>query len=214
MLHIQHPLLGTAGSECGASPTSSAQRHVGWTRVHQRGNTRIPNASNALQLAIADSASLSTADVNAAMLSRIELMPSQKLIEAIANALRSRSPYGQGAGAAKSGGLARWQVRRTLEFMRHNLSRTITSAELATISRLPTDRFCREFRHATGQTPQAAVTRLRMERAGTLLRDTGTPVSQIAIMVGYVTPQAFSSAFARHTGLAPSVYRRQHLLDL
>jgi transcriptional regulator GlxA family with amidase domain len=64
------------------------------------------------------------------------------------------------------------------------------------------------FAALTGDTPHRYLARLRADRAAALLRDTGDPILQIALAVGYATEQALSKAFARHYGMAPGRYRR------
>lgn len=56
--------------------------------------------------------------------------------------------------------------------------------------------------------PMAMVTRLRMERARQLLRETDEPLKRIADWVGYRNEFAFSTAFKRHAGQSPRDFRR------
>jgi len=51
------------------------------------------------------------------------------------------------------------------------------------------------------------LTRVRMERAGELLRHGGATVREVARSVGYRQPAQFAKAFRRHHGVAPSDYR-------
>jgi AraC-like DNA-binding protein len=60
-----------------------------------------------------------------------------------------------------------------------------------------------------GAKPMAMVTRLRMERARQLLRETDEPLKRIADWVGYRNEFAFSTAFKRFAGLSPRDFRRQ-----
>lgn len=59
--------------------------------------------------------------------------------------------------------------------------------------------------HLTFRRAQAQV---RMEAACALLRETGTPVQEIAALLGYRKPGAFARAFTRWTGQTPRAYRR------
>ena len=59
-----------------------------------------------------------------------------------------------------------------------------------------------------GRSPMAEVTRLRMRRAGLLLRGTPLKVEAVAAAVGYGSLYAFSAAFRREIGVAPSVWRK------
>ncbi|MEQ8821427.1 MAG: AraC family transcriptional regulator [Sumerlaeia bacterium] len=66
----------------------------------------------------------------------------------------------------------------------------------------------RLVRDLCGSTPMRVVTTLRMKRAETLLRHTPLPIFQIAELVGYADPFAFSTAYKRATGRSPSAERK------
>ena len=51
----------------------------------------------------------------------------------------------------------------------------------------------------------------RFEAAKRLMRATRRPLKCIAVEAGYVSPQHFSSAFHRHTGMSPRRWRATHL---
>lgn len=70
--------------------------------------------------------------------------------------------------------------------------------------------FCRSFKAASGQSPHAFVTRLRMEEALRLLRSTAQPIFDIALDTGYATAAHFSQAFRRHWGVTPREARLNH----
>ncbi|MFI5356323.1 MAG: AraC family transcriptional regulator, partial [Opitutales bacterium] len=79
-------------------------------------------------------------------------------------------------------------------------------ARTAALSREALRRLC--LRHH-GQSPLREVTRLRMQRAATLLRHTSDKVASIALRVGFTDPFAFSTAFKRVQGRPPGLYRRR-----
>ncbi|MCU0793169.1 MAG: helix-turn-helix domain-containing protein [Opitutaceae bacterium] len=58
-----------------------------------------------------------------------------------------------------------------------------------------------------GRSPMAELTRLRMRRAGLLLRSTPSKVEAVAAAVGYGSLYAFSAAFRREVGVPPSAWR-------
>jgi AraC-like DNA-binding protein len=82
-----------------------------------------------------------------------------------------------------------------------------TVAELATRCNLSRAAFARRFNELTGQPPLAYLTWWRMTLAGRLLRSGDEPLSAIAARVGYGNEYAFSKAFRRELGIAPSRYR-------
>ena len=65
----------------------------------------------------------------------------------------------------------------------------------------------RRFRELVGEPPAAYLGRWRMELAARLLRETGQSLVEVAHQVGYRSEFAFSRAFTRTRGTAPSRYR-------
>ncbi len=51
------------------------------------------------------------------------------------------------------------------------------------------------------------LTRVRMQRAAELLRDSTLTVREVAYRVGYRQPAQFAKAFRRHHGVAPHEFR-------
>ncbi|MBF6087343.1 AraC family transcriptional regulator [Nocardia cyriacigeorgica] len=68
--------------------------------------------------------------------------------------------------------------------------------------------FAREFKAAVGESPLAYLSRVRVDLAAELLRDTDRRISDIGAAVGYTSEFTFSRAFSRQRGLAPGKYRR------
>ncbi|MGK3207787.1 helix-turn-helix transcriptional regulator [Amycolatopsis sp. MEPSY49] len=60
---------------------------------------------------------------------------------------------------------------------------------------------------ALGRTPGAYLTAWRIDLAAARLRDTDDTVEAVAAAVGYTSPHAFSRAFRRARGSAPSEFR-------
>ena len=65
----------------------------------------------------------------------------------------------------------------------------------------------RHFRGDTGTSPHAYVKARRLEEARRLLEADGTPVGDVATLVGYENFAAFSTAFKRRFGAPPSSFR-------
>jgi AraC-like DNA-binding protein len=82
-----------------------------------------------------------------------------------------------------------------------------TVATLARSANLSRAAFARRFASLTGQPPLAYLTWWRMTTAARLLQTTDEQLDAIAGRVGYSTEYAFSKAFKREMGLAPSRYR-------
>jgi AraC family transcriptional regulator len=69
-------------------------------------------------------------------------------------------------------------------------------------------RFTRSFTRALGMPPYRYVAKCRIESAKALLRTSRTPLSDIALALGFATPNHFSYVFRKTVGVTPSSYRR------
>ncbi|WP_406832898.1 AraC family transcriptional regulator [Pedococcus sp. KACC 23699] len=84
-----------------------------------------------------------------------------------------------------------------------------TLAELARVSSVSSTVLDERFRTVLGLAPIRYLTGWRMHVAEDLLRTTTLPVATIAHRVGYEAEEAFSRAFKRHHGSAPSTWRER-----
>jgi transcriptional regulator GlxA family with amidase domain len=100
------------------------------------------------------------------------------------------------------------KVSRAIELMRARLDAPLSVASMARAVGLSRAAFARRFVLSTGVSPLRFLNALRLERAAELLRDADAGLAEIAARVGYASEFAFSRAFKRHHGVAPSVYRR------
>lgn len=105
-------------------------------------------------------------------------------------------------------GLADWQIKRVTSYMRENLDQPVRLEDLSALIGLSRFHFCTAFGQALGVTPQAWLTRVRMQRAAEMLRDTNLPIGEVSAVVGYGSVSAFSAAFRRLTGVTPSEFRK------
>ena len=105
-------------------------------------------------------------------------------------------------------GLADERLAIALRLMHENPARPWSVAELAKRTALSRSVFFERFKRAVGLTPMDYLLAWRMALAKTLLRHDSLTLAQIAERVGYGSASAFSMAFSRQTGLAPSRYAR------
>jgi AraC-like DNA-binding protein len=80
---------------------------------------------------------------------------------------------------------------------------------LARIAHVSPSHFSRSFKATFGETPHRYLQRRRIERAMALLRDTATPVTDAALIVGFGSLGTFSRTFRDIVGVSPSEYRRR-----
>lgn len=68
--------------------------------------------------------------------------------------------------------------------------------------------FSRVYKNETGESFIEALTRIRLERAKELLRDSREKIAEISQDTGYQNTRYFCSVFKKHTGLTPLEYRK------
>ena len=117
---------------------------------------------------------------------------------------------GKRRGEDARGGLAPWQAKRTTEYLADNIERRVTLDELAAIARLSPFHFNRAFAKTIGMPPYRYQQKLRLERACELLAKSDMRIIDIALAVGYESPQALARVFTQAHGIAPSQWRRRH----
>ena len=99
-------------------------------------------------------------------------------------------------------------LTRAREFMRQAYNTSVSLPDVAAQANLSPYHFLRVYKRAYGETPHESLTRLRIERAKTLLAKGGHNVTEACFEVGFSSLGSFSSLFAHRVGLPPSEYRR------
>jgi AraC family transcriptional regulator len=104
--------------------------------------------------------------------------------------------------------LAPWQLRRVEEYARAAAcTQPANVAVFAELCGVSASHLARCFKQTTGLTVHAYVQSIRIERARTLLAESGLPLKEIAAACGFATPRYFSTAFRRAAGESPRNYR-------
>lgn len=98
-------------------------------------------------------------------------------------------------------------MERVAALLAERLDDPPTLIELAAAAAVSPYHFHRIWRALTNETVSQTVLRLRLEASQALLEAPDASVSETALAVGFGTPQSFSRAFRRHTGLSPSEHR-------
>jgi AraC family transcriptional regulator len=114
----------------------------------------------------------------------------------------------QKMGKVSKGGLAPWQKRRAAELLRENLDGRIRLTDVARECSLSVSHFARSFKATFGVAPHRWLIGRRIERAKELLRQTTTPIADIAIQSGFGDQTAFTRTFRHVTGISPGQWRR------
>ncbi len=105
------------------------------------------------------------------------------------------------------GGLAAWQRTRVTDYVEAHLADNVLLSQLAEVARLSPFHFSRAFKQSFGLPPLRYVTSRRIERAKALLVGDAS-ITQVGLAVGFGETSSFTTAFRRHTGVTPSVFRR------
>jgi AraC-like DNA-binding protein len=108
--------------------------------------------------------------------------------------------------------LARWRLKRALDYIEVGLEKTISLADIAAASGLSRMHFAAQFRAATGLRPHEYLLRRRIERAQEMLTGTDATVVDIALSVGFQTQSHFTTIFKRFVGQPPHAWRRGHAM--
>jgi AraC-like DNA-binding protein len=99
-------------------------------------------------------------------------------------------------------------VKKALEYITMNYSRSISVAEIARNVGLDRSYLYSLFNIFVNASPQEYLINFRMEKACDLMRTATLTIGGIARSVGYDDPLMFSKAFKKVKGLSPREYRK------
>lgn len=104
--------------------------------------------------------------------------------------------------------LTNWEALQAAKLhISRNLNRQLSVDELAAASNLSKFYFIRSFKGAFGIPPMKYYQTKRIEKAKELIQFTTLPITEIADQLGYPSIHAFSRAFRKAEGVAPTYYR-------
>lgn len=95
----------------------------------------------------------------------------------------------------------------TLQWMRDNLHRPLTIADIAAQAALSKRSLARHFRAQMGTTPLRWLLEQRLQRARELMETTDAPVSRIARETGFGSIETLRYHFSGNVGTTPTSYR-------
>ena len=110
----------------------------------------------------------------------------------------------EASNRALDNGLARWQLRRVLEFLEAHLAEDINLDELAQLVGLSQSQFARAFKVSTGLPPYQWCVRNRVKRAQEMPLKGSDSLTDIAIQNGFADQSHFTKTFRRVTGATPA----------
>ena len=107
------------------------------------------------------------------------------------------------------GGLSKYQLRRTIDYIDAHLGQDIKLADLAQLIGMSQYYFCRLFRQSMGVSPYKYVIQKRVEQAKKLLKQPQkVTIAAIALECGFANQSALNKHFRNLTGTTPKSYRK------
>ena len=132
--------------------------------------------------------------------------------DGLVTAILARFVRRSGQISSKECGLARWQLRRVLEYLEAHLPEPVQLATLADLTGLSQAHFARAFKVSTGCAPYQWQLRARIDRAQALLLQKSDPLDEVAAATGFADAAHFGRTFRRLTGMTPASWRRSRKL--
>ena len=97
---------------------------------------------------------------------------------------------------------------RVIDFLRNNVTEKLEIADVCEALHYNKSHIFKQFKKATNCSVMAYFTRLKIDRAKRMLRETSLSVAQIADKLAFDTPNYFTKTFKKLTGYTPSRYRK------
>ena len=94
-------------------------------------------------------------------------------------------------------------------YVQKNYINKITVDDIAAAGSVCRSKCCKLFNEHIGQTPNAYLTRYRVQKSCEMLLETNMSVIEIAIASGFQSPSYFTHIFQKEIGLTPKEYRNQ-----
>jgi transcriptional regulator GlxA family with amidase domain len=142
-----------------------------------------------------------------------EILGSSELLERLlepVTKLASTNATASSSANRSCGKLQRRLLQRVLDRMKADLATDLDLNTLAAESGYSRSHFLRTFRTLMGCSPHQCLTRLRVEKAKTILRGNSISLIDIALDCGFSSHAHFSNTFRQIVGIAPSEYRRTY----
>jgi AraC family transcriptional regulator len=112
------------------------------------------------------------------------------------------------AATNRRGGLAPWQVDRTIALIDEQLGQRTGVTQLAANVKLSQGHFSRVFKEFFGRSPKQFILERRIERALGMMIATDSRLCDIALACGFADQAHFSRIFRKLVGLTPNAWRR------
>jgi len=132
----------------------------------------------------------------------------EEMIEALRSTFHEWMKMAASADGQASG---RVFVQKAIDYVHHHYHRDLGIDEVAEAAGVSCSYFCVLFKQQTGSTFLDYLTRYRIDKACSILRNSDVKVFQIAPLVGYQDPKYFTQVFKKVVGMTPSEYRSSQM---
>lgn len=102
-------------------------------------------------------------------------------------------------------------IRKVCEYVTLNSEMNITLKTISEKFYISTNYFSYLFKDQTGENFQNCLSRVKIEKAKFLLKETNYKTYEVCHMLGYTEPAYFSRLFKKFTGKKPTEYRKNHV---
>lgn len=102
------------------------------------------------------------------------------------------------------------EIEKATHYFNENYNKNISIAQYAEEHLISTNWFIHSFKKVMKVTPMQYIMSLRISAAKVYLETTGKNITEIAEAVGYDNNLYFSRVFKKHTGYAPSEYKKMY----
>jgi len=100
------------------------------------------------------------------------------------------------------------RVRRAIQFMQEHYASSLDTDRIAAVASMSKSGLYTAFKQDVGHTPYMILTRIRIDKAKKMLRETGQPVAAIALACGFEDAVNLYRNFKQVTGMSPAQYRK------
>jgi AraC family transcriptional regulator len=101
------------------------------------------------------------------------------------------------------------RMDQTIAYISQHLSQELDLSNVAAVSGFSPFHFHRIFKAMTGETPQAYINRLRLEKAANfLVKSSSSSITEIAFLCGFSSSSVFARSFKKYYGISASDYAK------
>lgn len=99
-------------------------------------------------------------------------------------------------------------IKKGIEYLQNDKKQDLSINEIAKMCFVTPAYFRRLFREYSGMSPAVYRTKLRIDRARSLMEHTDISVEKVADAIGYSDPSYFCRVFKKTMGMSPSEYKK------